>query len=255
LRTARFGWRRDTPDHRDVFLTDAPAAPPPPRVDLRETGHLKFPIYDQGDLGSCTANAIAAGVLFAELAGALATVPPSRLFIYYEERRREGTVASDAGAEIRDGLKVVAKTGYPSEDLWPYDVEAFATKPPASVYAAARRDHVTVYRRVATSAGAMRSALALGFPIVVGFTVYESFESGTVAGTGIVPMPGPDEQVLGGHAVLCVGYDDAPAEWICRNSWGEGWGRDGYFTLPYGYLDSPSLAGDFWTIRREVEAL
>jgi C1A family cysteine protease len=61
-------------------------------------------------------------------------------------------------------------------------------------------------------------------------------------------MPGLHEAVLGGHAVLCVGYDDATQRFIVRNSWGSNWGQAGYFTIPYAYLLNENLADDFWTI-------
>jgi C1A family cysteine protease len=258
MTTHAYGWVRDKLDHRDRLLGEALIARPlPSRIDLRETGRLGFPIYDQGQLGACTANAIAAGVRFAELAQAEGRpVAPSRLFIYLEERRLEGNLGTDSGAEIRDGLKVVAK-GYPDESLWPYDIARFAVIPPPDIYRAARKDRVTRYYRVPTDATAMKTALLLGFPVVVGFSVFPGMESDAAAHTGVVPMPGRDEAPLGGHAVLLVGYDDRgdgqPGRWICRNSWGEDWGDGGYFYVPYGYLDSPDYAGDFWTIRREVE--
>jgi C1A family cysteine protease len=84
---------------------------------------------------------------------------------------------------------------------------------------------------------------------VFGFTVYESFEGDAVAKTGEVSMPGPSEKVLGGHAVVAVGYDDSTQRFIVRNSWGPGWGMGGYFTIPYAYLTDSNLADDFWTVR------
>jgi C1A family cysteine protease len=95
----------------------------------------------------------------------------------------------------------------------------------------------------------MKGCLAAGFPFVYGFTVYESFESAAVAKTGKVPMPKPGEKVLGGHAVLAVGYDDKQDRFLTRNSWGPSWGQKGYFTMPYAYLTEPNLSDDFWTIR------
>jgi C1A family cysteine protease len=95
----------------------------------------------------------------------------------------------------------------------------------------------------------MRGCLANGYPFVFGFTVYQSFESAAVAQTGIVPMPAPGEQVLGGHCVLAVGYDDNQRRFIVRNSWGPSWGVAGYCTMPYEYLINPNLASDFWTLR------
>jgi len=248
-----YGYRRDRLDHRDLILHDAlTVGPLPAHVDLRETGHLDFPVSDQGQLGSCTANAIAAGIRYAELAQREPhPIEPSRLFIYFEERRREGTTDSDAGAELRSGLKVAAK-GYPAESLWPYDIGRFAERPPMSAYQAARHEHVTRYYRVPTSPLAMKGALALGYPVVIGFAVYAGLESNAAARTGMVPMPDPHEAPIGGHAVLLTGYDDSSRLWTCRNSWGD-WGDGGYFHAPYGYLDSPSFASDFWTMRRETE--
>ena len=95
----------------------------------------------------------------------------------------------------------------------------------------------------------MKACLASGYPFVFGFTVYESFESDAVAQSGHAPMPGPGEKVLGGHAVMAVGYDDSQQWFIIRNSWGTEWGMEGYFTLPYDYLANDNLSDDFWTIR------
>ena len=92
--------------------------------------------------------------------------------------------------------------------------------------------------------------MAGGYPFEFGFTVYESFESQEVAQTGVVPMPQQTEKVLGGHAVMAVGYDDAQQRIIVRNSWGTSWGQQGYFTMPYAYLTNHQLSSDFWTIQR-----
>jgi C1A family cysteine protease len=95
--------------------------------------------------------------------------------------------------------------------------------------------------------------LAEGFPFVFGFTVYSSFESATVARSGILNMPTKNERVVGGHAVMAAGYDDTQQRFIIRNSWGTDWGQKGYFTMPYVYLGSRNLSDDFWTIRAAEE--
>lgn len=245
----RYGWIPDVPDQRD-HLYAAPIARLrafPPKADLRR--HCPA-VYDQGELGSCTGNAIAGAVQFDRMK--LKRKPnfvPSRLFVYYNERVIEHSVESDSGAQIRDGIKTVAKQGVCPETEWPYDIAKFAVKPAATCYQQAKKYRAIGYQRVVQSLTQMKGCLASGYPFVFGFTVYESFESDQVARTGVVPMPGSAEKVLGGHAVLAVGYDDTAQRFIVRNSWSRRWGDAGYFTMPYAYLVDDNLAADFWTIR------
>ena len=257
---ARYGWKPDLPDARD-HLFSAPAialAALPPSADLR--GGCP-PVYDQEQIGSCTANAIGAAFEFEVKKQGLADFMPSRLFIYYNERAMEGTTGTDSGAQIRDGVKSVATLGVCTETEWPYDGtqansdgtfppgDPAGEKPTDACYKDALNNRATTYSRVVQNLDQMRGCLAAGYPFVFGFTVYESFESQQVARTGVVPMPGPDEQVVGGHAVVAVGYDDAAQTFLVRNSWGTGWGQAGYFTMPYAYLTTRGLSSDFWTIR------
>src|SRR6185295_4839915 len=248
-RIQRYGWIPDLPDQRDHLYAASAVhlAKLPPKVDLRR----KCPApYDQGQLGSCTANAIAGAIQFDRMKQKLKkNFVPSRLFIYYNERVIEGTVQSDSGAQIRDGIKSVAHDGDCPEKEWPYDIAKFAAKPVAGCYKDALRYKALTYQRVVQTLTQLKGCLASGYPFVFGFTVYESFESQTVAKTGTVPMPAASEQVLGGHAVLAVGYDDPSQRFIVMNSWGTDWGTHGFFTMPYSYLTDTDLSADFWTIR------
>jgi len=249
----RYGWIPDLPDHRD-FLYAAPIATLralPTSIDLRSQCP---PVYDQGQLGSCTGNAIAGAIHFDRLKQNLQPAfVPSRLFIYYNERGMEGTVGTDSGGQIRDGIKSVAAQGVcpegPPPPDWSYDISQFAAKPPEDCYQTALQHTIKVYSRLPQDLNQMKGCLASGYPFVFGFTVYESFESQEVANTGHAPMPAPGDAVVGGHAVLAIGYDDSQQVFLVRNSWGEGWGMKGYFTLPYAYLTQSRLASDFWTIR------
>jgi C1A family cysteine protease len=245
-RQSRYGWIPSLPDNRDYVLRLA-ATKLPDHIDLR--GSFPKP-YDQGNLGSCTANAIAGLLEYLRGVEGESDFIPSRLFIYYYERVIEGTVGSDAGAMLRDGIKVVAKQGAPNEKHWPYDIAKFTTKPTAKVIAEAVMFEAIQYQAVPQTATALMSALAAGHPVVFGFSVYESFESAEVARTGIVPYPKRGESMLGGHAVLLVGYDATKKVFICRNSWSEGWGQAGHFTIPFRYVTSKRLASDFWTITK-----
>lgn len=240
----KYGWVPDVPDRRDLYLA-TPRIKLPTKVDLRQL--FPEPPYDQGELGSCTANAAAGVVQFDLNKQGLPVIMPSRLFVYFVERTLEGSVGEDAGATIRDSVKAINK-GYPEESLWPYDIGRFADKPPKSVYAAAKSHRCVKYQRVQRTAFSMKACLARGFPFLLGFSVYESFESAAVARTGKVPMPKSSETMLGGHAVVCCGYDDKAGMWTCRNSWGGDWGDGGYFTLPYAYLLDENLADDFWAV-------
>jgi C1A family cysteine protease len=246
----RYGWIPDLPDQRDHMFAAAPMflTALPPHVDLRP----KCPkeVYDQGQLGSCTANAIAAAIEFDLMKQAAADIfTPSRLFIYYNERVIEGTVNSDSGAQIRDGIKTVANQGACHEKIWPYDIAKFRTKPSKAAYTDGAKHTAVQYQRLIQTLPQMQGCLASGYPFVFGFTVYESFEGPDVAKTGIANYPASGEKVVGGHAVLAVGYDDPSQRFIVRNSWGAKWGMQGYFTIPYNYLTTSNLADDFWTIR------
>ncbi len=243
-----YGWIPDQPDQRDHLY----AAPPqylaalPPSTDLRAQCP---PVYDQGMLGSCTANAIAAAIEFDRMKQTLADFVPSRLFIYYNERAIEGTVSIDSGAMLRDGIKSVASDGVCPEPEWPYDIAKFARRPPAQCYTDAKLDRAVSYQSLIQDLNQMKGCLASGYPFVFGFTVYQSFEGDAVRHSGHAPMPAPSERAVGGHAVMAVGYEDAQQWFLVRNSWGAGWGINGYFTLPYAYLIQSGLARDFWTIR------
>ena len=248
VKIKRYGWVADLPDHRDLMY----AAPMQVLTALPTSADLRSkcpPVYDQGQLGSCTANAIAGAIEFDLMKENKTEFMPSRLFIYYNERAIEGTVDSDSGAQIRDGIKSVADLGDCPEDLWPYDINKFTGKPSQNCYDNAVQHKAVQYQRVIRDLNQMKGCLASGYPFVFGFTVYQSFESQEVAQTGHASMPSSGEQAVGGHAVLAVGYDDSQNWFIVRNSWATSWGMKGYFTLPYSYLLNANLADDFWTIR------
>jgi C1A family cysteine protease len=252
-----YGWRPQLPDVRDRLYAAKLTGPLPSECDLRPSMPA---VYDQGQLGSCTGNAIAAAMEYERDRQGLSDFMPSRLFVYYNERALEGTVSSDSGAVIRDGIKVVNSDGVCPETLWPYDIGMFSVKPPKRCYVAAETDKAVQYEAIQTL-GDLKDAIASNLSVVFGFTVYQSFESQAVAQSGVLPMPKPGEATVGGHAVVAVGYSDSKNQVIVRNSWGASWGDHGYFYMPYEYMtgskasadSSPingaHLANDFWAIQ------
>jgi C1A family cysteine protease len=256
-----FNVHPDEPDRRDWPYRPAPdLGSLPPSVDLRGASCGFPPVFDQGRLNSCTANAVAAALAFdIRRQRGDASFVPSRLFIYYNERSTENTVGSraygnhGAPAYMRDCIKVVADLGFCAEHEWPYDQTAYDTRPPDSAYQSALAHRSCEYYRIAQDLALLRACLAEGFPFVCGIRVYRSFLAPQARATGAVPRPGPGEALVGGHAVAVVGYDDAARQFVVRNSLGTGWGDRGHGSLPYEYLSDPRHAMDFWTLRKVTE--
>ncbi|QEE29837.1 C1 family peptidase [Terriglobus albidus] len=258
----RFGWKPDLPDHRDQFFSASRDVMQslPPKFDLTvEDPCINFPIYDQKQVGSCTANALAAAVQFdRRKAGQNPDFVPSRLFLYYNERTIEHSVANDSGASLRDGMKTLQKTGICPEADWPYDGTPAeydggpfpvgakaATRPTQKAYDDAANYTITSYQALQQSLSQLQAALVSGFPFAFGFSVYESWTRNDAT---VIPMPSDAESQMGGHAVLAVGYDNQTALFKFRNSWGDLVGEDGYFYIPYAYVLDRKRAGDFWVI-------
>ena len=243
-----------------------------------------FTPYDQGQLGSCTANAAAGALQYKNLLAqatsgtAAPSYPtPSRMFIYYNERSADGSngadVFQDTGASIADSILAISNYGAPAESgqtpplgsAWPYSDKTSGKNPPFTVkpsdlcYSAALADmdldvgvgSIPQDPNVVTS---FKQALSANKPILIGIDVYDSFESDATAQTGIVPMPDTRlESLLGGHALMVVGYNDTKKLFTVRNSWGTGWGdlknNPGYCYMPYDYfLPKYNLASDFWSV-------
>jgi len=245
-----YGWKRDTLNTDDEFhnFIISTTLDNIKLVDLRSTCPA---VYNQDKLGSCTANAIAAAYEYDEIKQNEKDVfIPSRLFIYYNERKIEGSIETDSGAEIRDGIKSISVDGVCSEDMWKYDITKFTECPTQECYDEAKNHKSIEYKRVIQSLEQLKQCLIEGFPIVFGFNVYSSFETQEVAETGIMPMPKEGEELLGGHAVCAVGFDDNKRVFIIRNSWGDSWGDKGYFYMPYAFITNTSQCSDFWTVRK-----
>jgi C1A family cysteine protease len=274
------GWHRDLPDFRDytpdhvnvkpllkktgaVQAAKSPASLPA-AVDLRQ---WFSPVENQGQLGSCTANAGVGLVEYFERRASGKHIDASRLFLYKATRDLLGW-HGDTGATLRSTMEALATFGVPPEQYWPYQIAHFDIEPTAFCYAFAQDYKAIQYYRLdppGTTSQVLldriKANAAAGLPSCFGFTVYSSIQQ--AATTGKIPFPAHGEQVVGGHAIDIAGYDDTlqiqntnpggtttTGAFLIRNSWGAGWGMAGYGWLPYDYV-LQHLAADFWTLIKE----
>ena len=236
-------WKADKLDTRDYRYQVTQKTV----IDIVDLRSYCSPIENQGSLGSCTGQSIAGAIELLNKRNGKPT-DVSRLFIYYYERVLLGTVNYDSGAYIRDGIKATNKYGASLESLWPHDIRKFKNEPIVEAKNDALNRKVTRYERVEDFEGCI-DALTNGYPVVIGFYVYDSFMSTNVARTGIMPYPNTKrEKILGGHAVLLVGYDKRRKVFIVRNSWGTSWGDKGYFYMPFNVV-KPDMSSDYWIIK------
>ncbi len=242
------GWHPPLPNaHRKKYEDHFSITSNPPSVDLES---LCPPIYDQGALGSCTANAAAGMAQFLVRKENLWDFVPSRLAIYYWTREKEGTTSQDAGASVQDAVATLYDRGSPNEALFWYNISKFAVKPSHNIVNDAAKHKCDVPLSVPQNLNYMQTCLASGYPFAIGFTVYSSFEN--IGSDGIMPMPLASESILGGHSCLVIAYDDSTRYFKVRNSWGN-WGLRGNFLMPYDFLLNGNYASDFWTCNKIVE--
>ncbi|MEW8410632.1 MAG: C1 family peptidase [Candidatus Thiodiazotropha sp.] len=238
----------------------------PKSHDLRMTGHFT-PVEDQGQIGSCTAQAVIGLVEYLMRSGGDPEPEMSRLFLYKVSRRLLGW-SGDTGSYLRTAIKAMVLFGVPPESEWPYIEGEYETEPEAYHFAFAQSFKASVYARFdgygSNSTGsetleAVKRSLLDGFPVVFGFPVYSSIDHTGPNNGFVIPIPSAVDRNEGGHAVLAVGYDDtvdcgtgldgkpSNGALIIRNSWSSEWAMNGYAYLPYEYV-AQQWAIDFWTI-------
>ncbi len=227
-----------------VYASTLRAENLPSKVDLRK---YMTRIEDQGQIGSCTANATAGAYeyLLSRNQG-VSDYDVSRLFLYYNTRAIRHWENQDSGGVIQDVLVTLNRDGICSEKTWPYIESQFKQKPSQQSYEEALKNRISKYERIPLDLASWKSVLAEGYPIIFGVSVYSSFMNPR---NGRIPLPGSNEENMGGHAMCCVGYSDPDRVFIVRNSWGHQWGDGGYCYIPYDYMMNPGLNdGDSWVI-------
>jgi C1A family cysteine protease len=252
---ARYGWKPARPDFRDCHLAYHERLKPHERVaKLPQSMNLVSvmpEIWDQGQEGCCTGHGTASVIMRARKIHGWPYHMLSRQFLYFNGRLAEGDTDQDAGASVRDVVAGSQQYGVPAECNWQYLSTNITAMPSPTAYAAAAEWKISNYAAINTLDD-MLNCLASRHPFVFGFTVYDSFESDQTAATGIMTMPGTNEQIIGGHCVAGVGYDSSREMLLCRNSWGTAWGIPsipGHFWMPFAYATNQNLASDFWTVR------
>jgi C1A family cysteine protease len=204
------------------------------------------PVRNSGDEGSVVGQSLAAMLEFYIFKSAGSRIAISARDIYNEVRIKEGTIDLDSGALIKDGIDFLKKTGAVEESAWPYRPGVDVNKRPPPSLSTAKRHKITDARPI-SSLNDLKSALKFG-PVVTGITIYqEGLQSPETAKTGIVPMPKPKEQVIGGISICIVGYDDSKKLLKFQNSWDSDWGDHGYGYISYDYFRANS--GDTWSFR------
>lgn len=240
------GWRPEPADSRDLhvgqLLTSVVPKELGTKVDLRQfCSHVE----DQRTLGSCGPNAVVGGLELLEIERGDKFVDLSRLFVYYNARAAMQETDQDNGSYIRDVMNSLSTFGTCSELEWPYDTSAAFTRPSWKSYRDAYAHRINKFYKIFTIGddriAEIESALRARCPVVFGTNVFESFYHCT----GTVVMPGGN--LLGGHALLIVGFDSDSKFFIVRNSWGTSWGDVGYCYMPYEYLDAAN-SDDFWAM-------
>jgi len=245
-----WGWVRDLPDHRDAMY----AGPPkiirkiPSDIDLRP--HCSK-VENQEDLGSCSANASTSAMEFLYNRLKKPAVDFSRLFVYYATRVwvEDVPAQEDSGCMIRNVMKALATYGACHEEKWPYNVDNYCDQPSEIAKNDALEHQILRYCRL-SNLKSLKICLAEGYPITGGFMVPSSIDDPKTTETGIVKYPKSNENFVGGHAVLFIGFNDKTKLVAFQNSWGTSWGDKGFGYLPYDFFDN-GLANDFWTIRSE----
>lgn len=239
--------RREPSIHDPKYSAASPIAIPN-LIDLRQ---YASPVLDQGQTSACTSFAISGVCEYLENLESEKFVPLSQLFVYNSERQNEKDFNTDGGAIIADGVAIVCSTGICEESYLPFAESNLYVHPDQAALDNAKLHKGVQGHSVSLVESNILHSLASNLPVIIGLTLYESFESDQVANTGIVPMPDvQSEQMLGGHAIAIYGADRTKRLYLIKNSWSTSWGDKGYCWVPFEYVQNPLLGNDYWAISK-----
>jgi C1A family cysteine protease len=232
-------------DQRD-YMYEQHSLETPSTYFLDYNQMISSPILDQGNLGSCVSNATYA--LFYILSNRKISL--SRLQLYMTSRAiDQSSLIEDSGTTIRGCMKAISKYGLCNEKIWSYNILNFDKLAPSSAFRNLYRLTNFVYTFIKQDLKSIKEVLASGNPILMGILIYSSFENNNSINKGVISIPNiNNEQLLGGHAILLVGYDDKTKVFKFQNSWGEEWGDKGYGYIPYEYILNNNLAFDLCSV-------
>jgi len=237
-----YGWKKGLNKPKAFLYSPSKhALPLPSYVDLQPKCP---PVYDQK---KCTVNAGAGLSQYLMRKHGYVDWMPSQLALYYWNRMQKGTTNKDSGDSLQNDMNSLVKFSVPHEPLWKYEPKNFTIKPEKSVWSDGYWHSVRIGLSVEQNIETIKSCIAECYPIIFGMMVYSYFESLEMEKNGILKMPTSNDKILGGHAVMAVGYDDHTKMIKVRNSWGGKWGKNGYFFMPYDYISNPYYCDDFWT--------
>jgi C1A family cysteine protease len=241
-----YNLKKQTEDERDYIYQDN-LLDVPTTYFLNDVEMIQSPILDQGNIGSCLQNAVY--VLFYILSKS--NISLSRLQLYMTTRSIDGSsLTEDTGSTVRGCMKAISKYGLCDEKIWPYNVLNFDKLAPSNAFKDLYKLNEFVYTFIKQNVKSIKQVLSLGNPVVVGILVYSSFENNNASQYGVISLPDiNNEKLLGGHAILLIGYDDVKQIFKFQNSWGVGWGDKGYGYIPYSYILSNTLAFDLCTVK------
>jgi C1A family cysteine protease len=204
------------------------------------------PVSNQGDEGTCVGFATTDGMKeYQEKADWKKTIQLSVRYVYSGAQKIDIYPDNEEGTDIRSAMKVLNKSGVPPDDCWPYSPHQ-TDGPCADADELAKKYRIESYTRLKTEAE-MKESLVVNGPFVAGVDVYESWMTPAVDKTGVVPIPKKNEELLGGHAICIVGYDDKKKRFKFKNSWSKAWGASGYGYLSYAYMKK--YCNDAWSAR------